>query len=59
MKEELKADADRAGCDFAEYLRDIIYMAKKGMTYGEHIANHRRSVLSGKEISNVETGAGK
>ena len=46
MKEELKAEAHEAGCDFAEYLRDMIYMWRKGMTFGEHVANHRRSVMT-------------
>ena len=59
MKEELKAAAHEAGCDFAELLRDIIYMARKGATFGEHVANHRRSVLALKGPANGETGASK
>lgn len=47
MRLELEADAHAAGCTFGEALRDLIYLAKKGMTYGEHVANHRRTVLLG------------
>lgn len=47
MREELERDASAAGCTFAELLRDMIYLTKKGVTYGEHVANHRRTVLLG------------
>ena len=57
MREELDAAAIEAGCTDAELLRDIIYLARRGMTYGEHVANHRRSVLAVKALSNVEMGA--
>ena len=46
MKERLRQKAHEAGCDFSEYLRDVIYMAEFGLTFGEHVANHRRSVLA-------------
>lgn len=59
MKEALKTEAHEAGCDFAEYLRDLIYMAKTGMTFGEHVANHRRSVLAAKGPDNGEVRARK
>jgi len=45
MRLELEADARDAGCTFDEALRDLIYLAKKGVTYGEHVANHRRAIL--------------
>ena len=48
MKERLRHKAHEAGCDFSEYLRDLIYMAEHGLTFGEHVANHRRAVLGGK-----------
>ena len=48
MKERLRQKAHEAGCDFSEYLRDLIYMSEEGLTFGEHVANHRRSVLVGK-----------
>ena len=57
MKEELKAMAHEAGCDFSDVLRDIIYMARRGMTFGEHVANHRRAVLAGKADSLGGKGA--
>lgn len=46
MKEELRAAAHEAGCEFSELLRDLIYLARRGVTFGEHVANHRRSVLA-------------
>ncbi len=47
MRQELERDASNAGCTFSEALRDLIYLTKKGVTYGEHVANHRRTVLLG------------
>ena len=46
MRHELDCDAHSAGCTLSELLRDLIYLAKRGMTYGEHVANHRRAVLA-------------
>lgn len=43
----LEQDAHAAGCTFAEYLRDMIYISKTGMTFGEHVADHRRAVILG------------
>ena len=57
MHEEMKDAAIAAGCTDAEFLRDMIYMMRRGMTYGEHVANHRRALIFGKAVSNVETGA--
>ena len=48
MRLELEGVAHELGCSFAEMLRDYIYMVRRGETFGEHVANHRRSVLSGK-----------
>ena len=45
LKEQLTQKAHLAGCDNAEYLRDLICMDVHGVTWGEHVANHRRSVL--------------
>jgi len=47
MRAELEALANAGGYTFGEMLRDLIYLARKGVTYGEHVANHRRSVLTG------------
>jgi hypothetical protein len=44
-KDALAAKAHLAGCDAAEYLRDLIYMDLHGCTFGEHVANHRRAVI--------------
>ena len=57
MKEELKAVAIESGCDFSDVLRDIVYLYRRGVTFGEHVANHRRAVLSGKADSLGEKGA--
>ena len=45
IKDELTSKAHLAGCDNSEYLRDLVCMDIYGMTWGEHVANHRRSVL--------------
>lgn len=45
LKEALATKAHLAGCDNSEYLRDLICMDVHGVTWGEHVANHRRSVL--------------
>jgi hypothetical protein len=45
LKEALTTKAHMAGCDNSEYLRDLICMDVHGVTWGEHVANHRRSVL--------------
>jgi len=45
LKDALTAKAHLAGCDNSEYLRDLICMDVHGVTWGEHVANHRRSVL--------------
>ena len=45
LKEALTSKAHLAGCDNSEYLRDLICMDVHGVTWGEHVANHRRSVL--------------
>lgn len=47
MRLELEAVAHELGCSFAEMLRDYIYLARRGETFGEHVANHRRAVLGG------------
>ena len=45
LKEGLQAKAHMAGTDASEYLRDLICMDLFGGTWGEHVANHRRSVI--------------
>lgn len=44
-KDDLAAKAHRAGCNPADYLRDLVYMDLYGVTFGEHVANSRRSVM--------------
>lgn len=43
--DDLRAKAHAVGCQTAEYLRDIIFMDLYGQTFGEHVANDRRSVM--------------
>ena len=54
MRQELEQVAHEAGCTFAEALRDLIYLARRGETFGEHVANHRRAVLinQGQKVGN-------
>ena len=53
----LNVKARIAACDRSEYIRDLIYMDLYGMTYGEHVANHRRSVLGVQGTAQARTGA--
>lgn len=41
----LRAKAHSIGCQTAEYLRDIVFMDLYGMTFGEHVADSRKSVM--------------
>lgn len=52
----LNGKARYAACDRSEYVRDLIYMDLYGMTYGEHVANHRRSVLGVQGTAQAHTG---
>lgn len=52
LKDALTTKAHLAGCDNSEYLRDLICMDIHGVTWGELVANHRRSVL-GKQGSQL------
>lgn len=45
LKDGFTAKAHLAGCDNSEYLRDLICMDIYGVTFGEHTANHRRSII--------------
>lgn len=52
----LQAKARLAGCEqLSEYIRDLIYMDLHGVTYGEHIAKHRRAVI-GLQVSGQAYG---
>jgi hypothetical protein len=53
----LNSKARVAGCDRSEYIRDLIYMDLYGMTFGEHVANHRRSVLGPQGTPQAHQGA--
>lgn len=53
----LSAKAHSAGCVAAEYLRDLIYMDLYGMTFGEHVANSRRSVMGFKAPATAQSRA--
>ena len=54
--DKLIAKASLAQCDRSEYLRDLIYMDLYGVTHGEHIANHRRSVLGSRGTDTEHAG---
>ena len=41
----LRQLSTRASCSEAELLRDMICLNLCGMTWGEHVANSRRSIL--------------
>ena len=45
LKDALEAKARQAGCNSAEYLLDLIAVDVLGVTFGEHVANSRRSVM--------------
>jgi hypothetical protein len=45
FKELLAQKAHLAGCTDSEYLRDLICMDLHGKTFGELVAEHRRSVI--------------
>lgn len=49
FKERLEAKAHRAGCNLSEYMRDVLYLDVDGETFGEHVADHRRSVIGRKD----------
>ena len=59
MQQKLDARAFAAGCTRSDVVRDILFLWEEGVTYGEHIANHRRAVLSRKVISNPAAKASK
>lgn len=59
LKDELTLKAHLAGCDNAEYLRDLICMDVYGVTWGEHVANHRRSVLGQQGTVRAQLSASK
>lgn len=50
LDEDLAAEFRRrcheSGCKPAEVLRDLVCLALKGMTYGEHVAHVRRLAFS-------------
>jgi hypothetical protein len=45
LADKLAAKARMAGCNSAEYLRDLICMDVHGCTFGELVAHHRRAVI--------------
>lgn len=54
MDQALRADAHAAGCGVGEFVRDLICMQQHGVTFGEHVANHRRAVLQSKAAKSVQ-----
>lgn len=44
--EAFRRRAHRAGCSTGELLRDLVVQLEWGVTWGEHVANHRRAALS-------------
>jgi len=57
--DDLLVKSCRAGCRKAEYLRDLIYMDLYGETFGEHVANSRRSIMGFKGPLVDQVGAKK
>lgn len=55
--EALNAKARSVGCVAAEYTRDLVYMDLFGVTFGEHVANSRRSVMGFKGRATGQLGA--
>lgn len=45
LADMLRQLAYQASCSEAELLRDMICLSLCGMTWGEHVANSRRSIL--------------
>ena len=46
MATEFRRRANRAGCTVGELLRDLVCQSLQGVTFGEHVAEHRRRALS-------------
>lgn len=44
--EAFRRRAHQAGCSTGELLRDVVVHLEWGVTWGEHVANHRRAALS-------------
>ena len=51
IDQDLRHAANDAGCPVSEFLRDMICMHLKGLTFGELVANHRRAALQSKAAS--------
>jgi hypothetical protein len=47
LAEQFRRRAADAGCTVSDLLRDLITLQIYGVTYGEHVAQIRRSALSG------------
>lgn len=47
MAEQFRRRAADAGCTVSDLLRDLITLQLLGVTYGEHVAQIRRSALAG------------
>jgi hypothetical protein len=47
IEAEFKQLAARAGAGASEFLRDMIFLRLKGLTYGEFCAKSRRQLLQG------------
>lgn len=45
MAVEFRRRATRAGCTVGELLRDLVCQSLQGVTFGEHVAEHRRRAL--------------
>lgn len=51
IDQELRREANEAGCSVSEFLRDMYCLHLKGLTFGELVANSRRAALQSKAAS--------
>ena len=56
LEDGLNSKAHAAGCGASEYLRDLVCMDIEGVTFGEHVANSRRSVMGFKGPAQAHLG---
>jgi hypothetical protein len=57
LAETLRQLANQASCSEAELLRDMICLSLCGLTWGEHVANSRRSILKVEGATPAQTSA--
>ena len=57
LADTLRQLANQASCSEAELLRDMICLSLCGMTWGEHVANSRRSILKVEGADKAQSSA--